>query len=207
MELRDRIINETISLASKKSCKDITMDEISQRLGISKRTLYEQFSDKSSLFENCLNYSFEFIKNDLNSIIEDANNSLISLIRIIQKAAISFPVRCDLIHDFEKYYPQVYNNTFVKQVNYIKVEILEKLVDRVVENGYFFKDSDFNLFHNIIQLNLLYATRSSYIEKNPKYTSEQLSNIHLLIIVRGFATQEGIKIIDKYKDTLKIISK
>jgi AcrR family transcriptional regulator len=54
MELRDRIIIETYKLIVSKSCKLITMDEIANNLGISKRTLYENFKDKSTLIEDCL---------------------------------------------------------------------------------------------------------------------------------------------------------
>ena len=59
MELRDRIIVETYKLIVSKSCKLITMDEIANNLGISKRTLYKNLKDKSTLIEDCLNTNFE----------------------------------------------------------------------------------------------------------------------------------------------------
>ena len=59
MELCDRIIDETYKLLTTKSCKLITMDEIANNLGISKRTLYENFKDKSTLLEDCLSNNFE----------------------------------------------------------------------------------------------------------------------------------------------------
>ena len=54
MELRERIIKETFNLLVSKSYKALTMDEIAQNLGISKRTLYEQFPDKDDLLISCL---------------------------------------------------------------------------------------------------------------------------------------------------------
>ena len=54
MTTRERIIETSAELFSMKGCKSITMDDISAANGISKRTLYELFADKSALLEACL---------------------------------------------------------------------------------------------------------------------------------------------------------
>ncbi|NCC17864.1 MAG: TetR/AcrR family transcriptional regulator, partial [Bacteroidia bacterium] len=84
MELRDRIIVETYKLIVSKSCKLITMDEIANNLGISKRTLYENFKDKSTLIEECLNANFEQANEKVMEIMESSENSLISFMLMIQ---------------------------------------------------------------------------------------------------------------------------
>ena len=45
-ELRERIIDIAVEAFSAHGIKSITMDDIATSLGISKRTLYEVFSDK-----------------------------------------------------------------------------------------------------------------------------------------------------------------
>lgn len=50
-ELRERIIETAVEAFSAHGIKSITMDDIATSLGISKRTLYEVFSDKETLLE------------------------------------------------------------------------------------------------------------------------------------------------------------
>ncbi len=85
MEIKERIINETSRLLTNKSCKSITMDEIANNLGISKRTLYEQFTDKRTLLEDCLTKHFETAILESDRIVETSENALISISIAIKK--------------------------------------------------------------------------------------------------------------------------
>lgn len=56
-ELRERIVETAMNAFTSHGIKSITMDDIAASLGISKRTLYEVFSDKESLLkEGILRY-------------------------------------------------------------------------------------------------------------------------------------------------------
>ena len=54
VELRERIITAATEAFTSIGIKSITMDDIAAALGISKRTLYEVFSDKESLLKECI---------------------------------------------------------------------------------------------------------------------------------------------------------
>ena len=54
MEVRARIIEEATRLFFQYGIRSITMDEIAVSLGISKRTVYETFKDKTELIHTCL---------------------------------------------------------------------------------------------------------------------------------------------------------
>ena len=65
--LRDQIIEKTTELFVHNGVKSMRMDDIASELGISKRTIYEQFSDRESLIEACARHFFEMkITNTLN---------------------------------------------------------------------------------------------------------------------------------------------
>lgn len=200
MELKDRIIAETDRLLAIKSCKSITMDEIANNLGISKRTLYEQFKDKSNLLEDCLNKHFEIAVNESNNIIETSENALISLMLMMKKANSSiFTIGYDYIKDINKYYPDIYNRTFIKHINFQK-ELGNNLLNKALDEDLLLRDINLELLHSMLQLNLFYCSRNEYMSRNPNHTSSSIAMLHMFIIVRGIATIKGIKIIDKYKD-------
>ena len=51
---KEEIIHATQELIARNGIRAVRVDEIAQRLGISKRTLYEMFADKNDLISACL---------------------------------------------------------------------------------------------------------------------------------------------------------
>ena len=49
MTPKERIVEQTMEMFVTQGIKSVRMDDIAQRLGISKRTLYELFGDKEGL--------------------------------------------------------------------------------------------------------------------------------------------------------------
>ena len=54
MATREQILETSLHLFLQRGCKNLTMDEVASENGISKRTLYEMFKDKSSLLEESI---------------------------------------------------------------------------------------------------------------------------------------------------------
>ena len=200
MELKDRIINETNGLLQIKSCRLITMDEIANNLGISKRTFYEQFKDKSNLLEDCFNMNFEKAVNESNKIIESSENSLVSILLMLKKANSSIhTIKYDYIKDLNKYYPEIYQKTFERHINFQK-ELRNKLLLEALEEGLVLEDVNFDLLQSMIQLNLFYCSKNEYMIQNPNHSLIEIAMMHIFIIIRGVSTTKGIEIIDKYKE-------
>jgi AcrR family transcriptional regulator len=75
---RNQIIEKTTSLLKKYGLKSMTVDEISIRLSISKKTLYSHFNNKEELLVECLHFMHDTIMDSkLNSI-----NPVIKLIKM-----------------------------------------------------------------------------------------------------------------------------
>ena len=200
MELKERIINEINGLLKIKSCRLLTMDEIANNLGISKRTLYEQFKDKSSLLENCFNMNFEKAVIDSYKIVETSENSLVSILLMLKKANSSIhTIKYDYIKDLNKYYPEIYQKTFERHINFQK-ELRNKLLLNALEDNLVLDDINFDLLNSMIQLNLFYCSKNEYMIQNPNHSLIEIAMMHIFIIMRGVSTTKGIEIIDKYKD-------
>jgi len=200
MELCDRIIDETYKLLTTKSCKLITMDEIANNLGISKRTLYENFKDKSTLLEDCLSNNFEQANEKVKKITENSENSLISFMLMTQMAHKSIAnIGYDNINDIKKYYPQIYTNVFLKHVDFHKKNTYQ-LIQKAIKEGLIIKKVDVDFLQNMLRVFLFYCSKNEYISLNPDFNASKLFNIHLFIAMRGISTIKGIEIIDKYQD-------
>mgnify|MGYP000638518746 FL=1 len=56
---RDHIIDQAMEMFATQGIKAVRMDDIARSLGVSKRTLYEQFGDKQGLLLLAMNRYFE----------------------------------------------------------------------------------------------------------------------------------------------------
>lgn len=198
MELKERIINENFRLLTTKSAKAITMDELASNLGISKRTLYENFSDKKTLLEECLLNFINKNKQESEKIWDESENAMVAFITYMQKANdLMNTIGFDLIMDIKKYFPEIFAHTFEKNMDDHRTCTLNS-INTAISQGLIKKSTNIDFLINMIQLNMTYATGQEYILRNPNYTASSLANAHLYIILRGFATYEGMKILDKY---------
>ena len=83
-ELRERIVQTAVESFSTHGIKSITMDDIAASLGISKRTLYEIFSDKESLLEECILNEQQNTDALIKNILDTSSNVLEVILRCYQ---------------------------------------------------------------------------------------------------------------------------
>lgn len=72
MELKETILKGTLQVFNDKGLK-FTMDDIAERLKISKKTLYKVFDDKEALFLAMVDYMFDTIKESEREVVENDN--------------------------------------------------------------------------------------------------------------------------------------
>ena len=85
-ELRERILVTATEAFASKGIKSITMDDIAAALGISKRTLYEVFSDKESLLKECILKAQSDREAYLQEVYEQSHNVLEVILAVFQKS-------------------------------------------------------------------------------------------------------------------------
>ena len=71
---KERILIATIKLFNEKGLK-FTMDDIAAELKISKKTIYQIFKDKESMFLHMVDYCFDAIKESEKVIIDSVELS------------------------------------------------------------------------------------------------------------------------------------
>lgn len=74
MNQKEEILKATLQVFNDKGLK-FTMDDIAERMKISKKTLYKVFDDKEALFLAMVDYMFDTIKESERKVVEDENLS------------------------------------------------------------------------------------------------------------------------------------
>lgn len=139
MEVRERIMEEFVKLFMQKSCKDILVDEVAYNIGISKRTMYENFSSKSEIIRETLKYYLLLEHKKMELLASQEDNPLKKILKIthsfIKNAALISMTRFD---DLKKQYPEIAKELLEIQEQFLNTVIRKMVIDAQKE-GYIFE--------------------------------------------------------------------
>lgn len=119
-EQKERILKGTIQAFNEKGLK-FTMDDLARILGMSKKTIYMEFTDKNSLFLAMVDYLFDGIKESEEEIINNTD------IDIVDKITTMLGVL-----------PESYKDIDLRQLYMLKDKypVIYKRVEERFENGW-----------------------------------------------------------------------
>lgn len=197
MELRDRIIEVSSDLFMSNGCKSVTMDEVAAANGISKRTLYEHFKDKTNLLEECLLMMEEKMKM-LGEKAFSGSKSIIELVCLEHESQSDMMInmRIRFFEELKKYYPALYEKMHKRFTDFHKVTT-RKFLERGQKEGLFLINIDMKVVGRMV-FEIATIIQNSEIFSLANHSRKQLFRETMVMYFRGISTEEGIKMIDKY---------
>ena len=204
MATRTQILETSLQLFLEKGCKNVTMDDIASENGMSKRTLYELFKDKSSLLEESIVTLHERKMEVINQFLTNHENILQMLLESIDNGDEKIlDTHYNFMMEIKKYYPELYQK-FIKTFHRHQYEMLKKVLDKGVEDGFFIKDG-VNYDDVAYSLLLLSAKKTELnMLEYSKFDQKKAVAEMVLLILRGLSTPKGMQIIDNHiKNKLK----
>ena len=197
MELRDRIIEVSSDLFMSNGCKSVTMDEVAAANGISKRTLYEHFKDKTNLLEECSLMMEEKMKM-LGEKAFSGSKSIIELICLEHESQSDMMInmRIRFFEELKKYYPALYEKMHKRFTDFHKVTT-RKFLERGQKEGLFLINIDMEVVGRMV-FEIATIIQNSEIFSLANHSRKQLFRETMVMYFRGISTEEGIKMIDKY---------
>ncbi len=105
-ELKDKVLTESLKLFSRVGIKNATMDEIARQLGVSKKTLYEQFDNKSELVYQLMCREMEVHLSLLNESAQNIVEQTFKITSEFRNYMSKFNPM--MFYDLQKYYPKAW---------------------------------------------------------------------------------------------------
>lgn len=181
---REFIVSKTLEYFLKYGVKNFTMDDIAEKLGVSKKTLYLLFTNKENLLfetvdELWQNFLLEIEK--INTLTE--LNPLQKIVKIYTYSISTIkaidPV---FIQSLQKYQSKVMKS-FQDNREYFRSEIIKPLLVKAKEEELIIQDLDINLF---IEVNLENVdTRIWYDSVISQHSEEEIVNYLIVYRLRG----------------------
>jgi len=196
MTVSERIIEEASKMFASKGIRGVTMDDIAKEMGVSKRTIYENFKDKDGLLSACINTHVEMQTNYREQIIIRSKNILHAILQTMFEGVSGMEkAHPTFIDDLRKYHFKVWNDILVSH-QAKNIQEMGVLLKKGVEDGVFRADINVEIVTRIVNVQLSALCDSEMFPPEKFRRSEVFINI-IVNFLRGISTRKGINIIEK----------
>ena len=142
MSQEERIIQGGEDLFLQAGIKSVTMDDIAKHLGMSKKTIYQFFSDKNDLVMALVKKKLKEDEDQINAMIESSANVIDEMLNMMKcSEEILSRINPIVFHDLQKYHPEAWNE-FQRFKADVLVNKLEILLTKGIEQGFMRPDID-----------------------------------------------------------------
>ena len=189
--LKGRILETAMKAFVERGVKAVRMDDIAQMLCISKRTLYEIFTDKEELLYQGVVYHDQEARKSMNAFIQEASSVMDIILEIYQRRVVRTGSVNPLFYEDIQKYPKVID--YLNKERERTYSQFQDFLQRGVGEGYFRNDVDYGLVVKMFVAINQYVMSQHLLTQ---YTNQQLFANMLLIPLRGFCTKKGLQVIE-----------
>lgn len=189
------IIKNVGKLYLKFGIRSVTMDDVAREFGISKKTLYQYFTDKAQLVSQVVDYYLQNPIFDLN----DANGNAIDQYFAIREHINSILkyFNNNIEFDLKKQYPNLHKRVHVKKREKIFSSNIWSL-EKGIKEGLFREDLDIDLIAKLQVGRMLFTLNPDYeIFTDGEVASIELFDKVIEYHMHAICTEKGIKYFKK----------
>jgi len=194
--MRENIIIKASELFLTLGFKSVTMDDIANEMGISKKTIYKYFNNKEILVDECVTHVHEKISDSICELTNlgynaiEENFAIKNMFKDIFGKSNTSPM-----YQLQKYYPNIY-----KRVMFDEFKIFEECVGTNIKKGI-----EEGLYRNDIEgyfvlkfyFILVFGLHDDTVFKYKNYNANELEIKALEYHTRAIATTKGIVVLEK----------
>ena len=200
---KDRIRQKADELFMRYGLRSVSMDDIANSLGISKKTIYQFFADKNELVDTVVEEALNDHKQKCDETTKVSQNAVEEIVLSMERIEHMFSnMHPSVMYDMQKYHPQAFAR-FLKHKNDYLYNVISKNLERGIYEELYRSEID-------IEIMSRYRVESMMMPFNPEFYSRSRHNLgeverqlveHYLF---GIASLKGHKLILKYQqDRLK----
>lgn len=192
--MKETILKKAGDLFLKLGFKSVTMDDIANGLGISKKTIYKYFKNKVELVDQTTSYMHEIMHNEVQIVYDYGYNAIkenFEAHKIFQR----FLQNSDdsPLFQLQKYYPETYRKMMSQEFCMFK-DCLSKNIKKGIKEGLYRKGISIELATKFY-FSLIMSIHDSNLYTYSKNTINKLEIKVLDYHTRAIATEKGINIL------------
>ncbi|UGS21295.1 TetR/AcrR family transcriptional regulator [Flavobacterium cyclinae] len=200
--MKDQILIKATDMFLTLGFKSVTMDDIAAEMGISKKTIYQHFSNKDSLVKEATMHLFETIScgiDDICTLGKDPIEELFVIKDFVMKNLKN--ESASPIYQLQKYYPKIHKSLMIRQFDKMGDCVIVNL-KKGIEQGLFRKEINTDIIARFYFAGMT-SLKDSEIFNPEHFTSKDLQVAYLEYHLRGICTEKGKEKLEQLLKTNK----
>lgn len=199
---KERILQKAHELFMRYGVRSVSMDDIAAQLGMSKKTLYQFYTDKEELVDAVLS---AFLENNRKHCVADrqkSENAIHELLLAFDMVQEMFTnMNPSIVFDLEKYHPAV-SKKIQHHKNVFMYQVIKQNLERGIKEELYRTEIDVDVITRFRIESMMLPFNTDVFPNNRTHfvrIQEQILE-HFLY---GLSTPKGQKLIQKYKQQQK----
>lgn len=203
MNLKENILNIALRNFFYKGLRQVSMDDIAEEAGISKRTLYEIYKSKEQLIADVVCQTFDLTLTKMENLVQDMQQRGCNAVEILLHIYIlgrkaKEPINKVVFDELRKYYPNTNGQQFLP-LRKRHDKLFRQLYTDCQASGFIRPDANIDLILRLITD--LGEDRLGYTV-NGQYTHSNIASDLLVPLLRGISTAKGFRTFSKTLQSL-----
>jgi AcrR family transcriptional regulator len=196
--IKEKIIKGSEELFMKYGVRSISMDDIARHLSVSKKTLYQHFTDKEEIVTLVSQTHLDRTTNQMNELREEAENAIDELAKISVCIKQNMEdMNPSLLFDLQKYHPRAWGVWMEHKNNYIYQSVARNL-RQGIEDGHFRAEIKTEIIA-AMRLLMIEVVFDERVFPKDKFNFIDVQSEVFDHFVFGICTDKGRKLYQKYK--------
>ncbi len=190
------ILNKATDLFLNLGFKSVTMDDLAHEMGISKKTIYHHFENKTQLVEEATMGLFWEISNGIDEIIALKKNPIEELYEIKKFVMARLKdEKASPQYQLQKYYPKIFDTLKKREFEVMQECVLDN-IKRGMEIGIYRENLNVEFVARIYFAGAI-SLGDHDLFPNRMFTKVALEDYYLEYHLRGIVTPKGRKILNE----------
>ncbi|QBA63110.1 TetR/AcrR family transcriptional regulator [Muriicola soli] len=193
--MREKILHKATDLFLNLGFKSVTMDDLANEMGISKKTIYSHFDNKTKLVEACTLELFNNISQGIDTICSLQKNPIEELYEIKKFAMRHLKdEKASPQYQLQKYYPKIHNTLRMKQFSLMQSCVVDN-IKRGIAMGIYIPTLNVDFIARIYFSGVT-SIKDHTLFPEDEFPKTQLMDDYLEYHLRGIVTSKGRQILN-----------
>jgi AcrR family transcriptional regulator len=198
-EAKIKILHGAEALFMRYGFKSITMDDVSREMGISKKTLYQYFTDKHDLVNQAVEHHLTIEQENCLNLVKNEKDPIAFLLAISNNFGDEAKhIGSAVLFDLRKYFKEAWDKIDAYSREFIYGQIMQNLIEGKAKGLYRPEMNE--------RVIALYYVNMVHFMVNPENYQKEVRDFHtvhqelVMYHLRGICTDKGLKQLEKLQN-------
>ena len=197
----DDMLGNVLALFSRYGIRSVTMDDISRELGVSKKTLYQQVSDKNDLINRVIDHEMILRGETMDKLANTYTNAIDELIQVNgQIHSTMSSHNPTFYYDLRKYAPDVFKR-WMEHRRRTMYDLIIQNMRKGKKEGLYRSDLDEHIIARLYMARMEMLSDNEIIKDQESVSLKFIREIFIYHL-HGICNAEGLKYLALQKDRI-----